>query len=67
MCTTCQGLGTRTISLQFLPPVKVTCEACHGYRLNPLSLKVHYQGKNLGQILQMTVDEARAFFLRSPK
>ncbi len=67
MCTACWGLGTRHISLQFLPPVKVTCEACHGYRLNPLSLKVTTKGKHLGQILHMTVEEARPFLPPIPK
>ncbi|MBS0620171.1 MAG: excinuclease ABC subunit UvrA [Verrucomicrobia bacterium] len=67
MCTTCMGLGTRTISMQFLPPVKVTCESCHGYRLAPLSLKVQSKGKHLGQILQMTVEEALAFLPPIPK
>lgn len=67
MCTTCQGLGTRQIFLQFLPPVKVTCESCHGYRLNPLSLKVHSKGKHMGHILQMSVKEALAFLPPIPK
>lgn len=67
MCTTCWGLGTRSISMQFLPPVKVTCEACQGYRLAPLSLNVRSKGKNLGQVLQMTVVEAREFLPPIPK
>ncbi len=67
MCTKCWGLGTRQISMQFLPPVKVTCESCHGFRLNPLSLKVTTKGKHLGQILQMTVDEALTFLPPIPK
>ncbi len=58
MCTTCQGHGTRTIYLQFLPPVKVTCEACHGYRLNPLSLEVRFKGKHLGELLRLSAPEA---------
>ncbi len=67
MCPTCQGLGSRTVYLQFLPPVKVTCEACHGLRLNPLSLSVPFRGKNLGEILQLTVTEAREFLITIPK
>lgn len=67
MCQTCQGHGTRTIELQFLPPVKITCESCHGFRLNPLSLTVEYKGKHLGHILQMTTSEARPFFDAFPK
>ncbi len=67
MCTTCLGLGTRSIPMQFLPPVKVVCESCHGYRLNPLSLKVTTKGKHLGHILQMTVEEALSFLPPIPK
>ncbi len=61
MCTSCQGHGSKLIPLQFLPPVKVLCEACHGYRLNPLSLEVHFKGKHLGQILQLNPHEALEF------
>lgn len=67
MCTTCWGHGVRNISMQFLPPVKVICESCQGYRLNPLSLKVFTKGKHLGHILQMTVEEAIAFLPPIPK
>ncbi len=67
MCTACWGLGMRTIQLQFLPPVRVACESCRGFRLNPLSLEVHYKGKHLGDILNMTVEETRAFLIPIPK
>jgi excinuclease ABC subunit A len=67
MCKTCYGLGTRTISLQFLPPVKVVCEACHGFRLNPLSLQVTTKEKHLGHLLEMTVEEARGWIAPIPK
>lgn len=67
MCTACMGLGIRTISLQFLPPVKVTCESCQGFRLNPLSLKVLSKGRHLGHVLHMTVEEALAFLPPIPK
>ncbi|MGH7890014.1 MAG: ATP-binding cassette domain-containing protein, partial [Thermodesulfobacteriota bacterium] len=67
MCPVCYGLGTQSIQLQFLPAFKMSCEACHGYRLNPLSLSVHFKGKHLGHILQMTVKEARVFFDAFPK
>jgi excinuclease ABC subunit A len=67
MCTTCWGLGTRNISMQFLPPVKVLCESCKGFRLNPLSLKVFTKGRHLGHILKMTVSEALAFLPPIPK
>ena len=55
------------LQLQFLPAVKMPCEACHGYRLNPLSLTIQFKGKNLGQILAMTVKEARLFLDAFPK
>jgi excinuclease ABC subunit A len=67
MCTACWGLGTRSISMQFLPPVKITCESCHGHRLNPLSLKVTTKGRHLGQVLQMTAEEALSFLPPIPK
>ncbi len=67
MCKDCFGLGTRHIQMQFLPPVKVVCESCHGFRLNPLSLQVLYNGKHLGHILNMTVQEARLFLSALPK
>ena len=67
MCTRCQGLGTQTIAMQFLPPVKVTCDACHGFRFNPMSLKVMVKGKHLGHVLQMTVSEALQFLPPIPK
>ncbi len=67
MCMKCQGHGTRTIQLQFLPSVKVTCEACQGYRFNPVSLEVHLKGKHLGHILNMTVKEALSWLPFIPK
>lgn len=67
MCKTCFGFGYKTIELQFLPPVKVPCEACKGLRLNPLSLEVTYKGKNLGQLLKLTVEEAKNFLPPIPK
>ncbi len=67
MCPTCWGHGTQSISLQFLPPVKVPCKACQGYRLNPLSLTITYKGKNLGEILNLTVLEAKEFLEAIPK
>jgi excinuclease ABC subunit A len=66
MCKSCRGLGYKIVELQFLPPVHVTCDACCGFRLNQLSLQIHYKGKNIGHILQMTVDEAKSFFSFHP-
>ncbi|MBB65592.1 MAG: excinuclease ABC subunit A [Waddliaceae bacterium] len=62
MCTNCYGLGYKQVEMHFLPPVKVTCDQCHGMRLNTLSLTVLYAGKSFGEILQLTVKEARKLF-----
>lgn len=67
MCRTCWGLGYRTVHLQFLPPVRIVCESCKGFRLNPLSLEIKYKGKHFGQILQMRVEEALSWFSSIPK
>ena len=58
MCMKCWGLGKRKVEMQFLPPVRITCDSCHGYRLKPLSLQVKTRGRHLGQVLQMNVEEA---------
>ncbi|MES2200543.1 MAG: excinuclease ABC subunit UvrA, partial [Chlamydiota bacterium] len=67
MCSTCQGLGVRTISLQFLPSVKVECESCKGYRLNPLALQVTFKEKHFGELLKFSIEQARVFFSALPK
>lgn len=67
MCSACWGLGYKQVEMHFLPPVRVTCTECQGLRLNPVSLGVHYQGKNLGQYLQMTVEEVRSTFEHHPR
>ncbi len=67
MCTGCWGLGYRRVEMHFLPPVKVVCDECQGMRLNPVSLEVKYAGKNLGQYLDTTVDEARIAFQHHPR
>lgn len=67
MCTHCRGLGYRTIDMLFLPPVTLACERCAGLRLNPLSLGISYQGMNLGQLLQKSVEEALSLFHFLPK
>jgi excinuclease ABC subunit A len=66
-CRSCLGLGYKNIHLQFLPPVQISCDLCHGYKLNPLSLEVKYLGKHLGQVLEMTIEMAREFFTNIPK
>ncbi|MDN3504060.1 MAG: excinuclease ABC subunit UvrA [Rhabdochlamydiaceae bacterium] len=61
MCRKCWGLGVKTIDLKYLPAVKMVCPDCNGNRLNPISLKVEYKGKNLGEILKLSIVEALEF------
>jgi excinuclease ABC subunit A len=67
MCTTCWGLGYKRVAMHFLPPVKITCPECKGMRLNNVSLAIRYQEKNLGEILKMSVEEARILFSSHPR
>jgi excinuclease ABC subunit A len=61
-CDTCQGEGYVTVEMQFLPDVKLVCEACNGKRFKPHMLEVQYQGKNIDEVLNMTISEGRSFF-----
>lgn len=61
-CETCRGDGYLKIAMQFLPDVYIPCDTCHGRRYNKETLKVHYKGKNIAEVLKMTVDEAYKFF-----
>ncbi|MEO6626174.1 MAG: excinuclease ABC subunit A, partial [Burkholderiaceae bacterium] len=65
-CPGCEGQGIRTVAMSFLPDVKVLCETCRGTRFNPETLAVSWRGKNIGEILQMEVDEAVEFFAAMP-
>ncbi len=65
-CETCAGEGMVKIEMQFLPDVYVACEDCHGSRYRAEVLEVHYQGKNIAEILEMSVTEAMRFFGRQP-
>ncbi|MFA5680481.1 MAG: excinuclease ABC subunit UvrA [Hydrogenophaga sp.] len=65
-CPACEGQGMRTIEMSFLPDVKVPCEVCHGARFNPETQAVTWKGKNIGEVLQMAVDEAVDFFASMP-
>ncbi|MDT7518326.1 excinuclease ABC subunit UvrA [Rhodoferax sp. TBRC 17660] len=65
-CPSCEGQGMRTIGMSFLPNVKVVCETCKGARFNPETLAVTWRGKNIGDVLQMEVDEAVDFFAAMP-
>jgi excinuclease ABC subunit A len=66
-CEKCQGDGLIKIEMHFLPPVYVTCEACHGRRYNRETLEINFKGMNIADVLDMTVDEAVAFFRAVPK
>jgi len=66
-CETCQGDGTVTVEMQFLADVELICEECRGTRFKTSVLEVQYHGKNVHDVLQMTVREALAFFVNVPK
>ncbi|MGE5096483.1 MAG: excinuclease ABC subunit UvrA [Betaproteobacteria bacterium] len=65
-CDGCEGQGVKTIEMSFLPDVKVVCEVCNGARFNAETLAVHMRGKNVGEVLAMSVDEAVGFFENHP-
>jgi excinuclease ABC subunit A len=66
-CETCQGDGTVTVEMQFLADVELICEECRGTRFKSGVLEVKYHGKNVHEVLQLTVREALAFFVNVPK
>lgn len=66
-CEACRGDGIIKIEMHFLPDVYVPCEICHGKRYNRETLEVKYKGKNISDILEMTIDEAVGFFKNIPK
>jgi len=66
-CEACRGDGTLKIEMHFLPDVYVTCEVCKGTRYNRETLEVRYKGKTIADVLDMTVDEALAFFKNIPR
>jgi len=65
-CEHCQGAGTIRIAMHFLPDVYVTCDVCKGKRFNRETLEIRYKGKNIHEVLEMTVEEAYDFFQRIP-
>jgi excinuclease ABC subunit A len=65
-CETCQGAGLRTIEMNFLPDVYVLCETCNGKRYNRETLEVHYKGKSISDVLEMTIENAVIFFENHP-
>ena len=66
-CEACQGDGLLKIEMHFLPDIYVPCEVCKGKRYNRETLEVHYKGKNIYEVLEMTVDEALPFFENLPR
>ena len=66
-CEACSGDGVLKIEMHFLPDIFVPCEVCKGKRYNRETLEVHYKGKNIYEVLEMTVDEALPFFENLPR
>ncbi len=66
-CEACSGDGLLKIEMHFLPDVYVPCEVCHGKRYNRETLEVRFKGKNIAEVLDMTIDEACVFFENQPK
>jgi excinuclease ABC subunit A len=66
-CEKCEGDGVLKIEMNFLPPVYVTCEVCGGKRYNRETLEINYKGKNIADVLAMTVEEAVTFFRAVPQ
>ncbi|GAB3459022.1 excinuclease ABC subunit UvrA [Massilia terrae] len=65
-CEACQGDGVIKVEMHFLPDVYVPCDVCHGKRYNRETLEVHYKGKNITEVLDMTVEDAHEFFKAVP-
>ncbi|HEU4573270.1 MAG TPA: excinuclease ABC subunit UvrA, partial [Candidatus Limnocylindrales bacterium] len=65
-CENCKGDGLIKVEMQFLPDVYVPCEVCHGKRYNREALEIHYKGKSIADVLEMTVEEALEFFTAVP-
>lgn len=66
-CPECEGAGTIKLEMNFLPPAFVTCDTCRGSRFNPETLDIELNGKNIAQILDLSVEEALAFFGPFPR
>lgn len=65
-CEACQGDGVIKVEMHFLPDIYVTCDVCHGKRYNRETLEIQYKGRNINEILQMTVEKANDFFSPVP-
>ncbi|MDR0599819.1 MAG: excinuclease ABC subunit UvrA [Treponema sp.] len=66
-CENCSGDGTIKIEMNFLPDVYITCDVCHGRRFNRETLEIRYKGKNIADVLDMTIEEAAEFFRPIPQ
>ena len=66
-CEICEGSGTKKIEMHFLPDVYVECESCEGSRYNNETLQVQFKGKNISEVLDMTIEDASAFFISFPR
>ena len=66
-CEKCQGEGEITIEMHFLPDINVVCDVCNGARYNAQTLEILYKGKNIAEVLNMSIDEAVEFFKAVPK
>jgi excinuclease ABC subunit A len=66
-CENCQGDGTVTVEMQFLADVELICEECKGTRYKPQVLEIHYKGKNIHEVLNLTIREALKFFAEVPR
>ncbi len=66
-CENCQGDGTVTVEMQFLADVELICDECKGTRYKPQVLEIHYKGKNIHEVLNLTIREALKFFAESPR
>ncbi len=65
-CENCEGKGTLTIEMHFLPSVEILCDVCNGKRFNNETLQVHYAGKSIADVLNMTIEDAEEFFQDIP-
>ncbi|MBC7498257.1 excinuclease ABC subunit UvrA [Candidatus Gracilibacteria bacterium] len=66
-CEICEGSGTKKIEMHFLPDVYVECESCGGSRYNNETLQVQFKGKNISEVLDMTIEDASSFFVSFPR
>jgi len=65
-CENCEGKGTLKIEMHFLPSVEILCDVCDGKRFDRETLQVHYNGKNISEVLELTVEDAKDFFKNIP-